>query len=216
MKETDLAAPVAAWLAARDLAVHHEVEFTTGRIDLVGWRKGLTVTVELKLSMGLGVVEQALEHQPFTTESWVATPRRRGWNGEKTVNRLGLGWLVVAPDLKSVRARQPALANLAVDVSALAKALHPEQCEGIVAGSNRGGHSTAFKRTVARVVPYVQARPDGVTCKQVCSDVETHWPSRKPDVLARSVQTSPELWTGIRIEGRGRYARLIPIAPGVF
>jgi len=77
-RETDLSAPVAAWLESRGLAVYAEVPDCGSTIDLVGWSetRDRLVCVELKLSLTAEVQRQAQANARLTPQTYVAVPTR--------------------------------------------------------------------------------------------------------------------------------------------
>lgn len=101
MAETDLYAPVKAWLEARGFEVKAEV----GAADVVAMKDGEEpVIIELKTSFSLVLLQQAVARQAVTDAVYVAVPRWKGRAGWKAFSgniglckRLGLGVLSVRP-----------------------------------------------------------------------------------------------------------------------
>lgn len=99
MAETDLYAPVKAWLEARGFEVKAEV----GAADVVAIKDGEEpVIIELKTSFSLVLLQQAVARQAVTDAVYVAVPRWKGRAGWKAFSgniglckRLGLGVLSV-------------------------------------------------------------------------------------------------------------------------
>ncbi len=99
MAETDLYAPIKAWLEARGFEVKAEV----GAADVVAVRAGdEPVIIELKTSFSLVLLQQAVARQAITDAVYVAVPRWKGRAGWKAFagniglcKRLGLGVLSV-------------------------------------------------------------------------------------------------------------------------
>ncbi len=87
MKETDLFPPVKTWLESHGYMVYSEV--TPNRIgaraDVVGITSILTTVVELKQSLSLDLIEQAIDWKPYAHYIYVAIPRRK--NGIKHLVR---------------------------------------------------------------------------------------------------------------------------------
>ena len=99
--ETDLYAPVKAWLEAQGYVVKGEV----GAADVVAHRQDDLVIIELKLGFSLVLLQQAVARQALTDTVYVAVPRWRGkagWRAFKgnlgLCRRLGLGVLSVRLD----------------------------------------------------------------------------------------------------------------------
>ncbi len=98
-KETDLYAPVKAWLES----LGYEVKAEIGAADVVAVREGEDpVIVELKTGFSLTLLQQAVARQSITDSVYVAVPRwngKAGWRAFKgnigLCRRLGLGVLSV-------------------------------------------------------------------------------------------------------------------------
>lgn len=104
--ETDLYAPVKAWLEAQGYLVKGEV----GAADVVAQRGGDLAIVELKLGFSLILLQQAVARQAVSECVYVAVPRWRGkagWRAFKgnigLCRRLGLGVLSVNFDTGAVQ-----------------------------------------------------------------------------------------------------------------
>jgi len=97
-RETELAAPVAAWLAAQGWTVRSEVE----RCDLVATRGDELVAVELKRRFETSLLVQAVQRQRAVDSVYVAVPRppnlrAAGFQGVlHLLRRLELGLLLVS------------------------------------------------------------------------------------------------------------------------
>jgi hypothetical protein len=102
--ETELYAPVAAFLAAQGYTVRGEV----AGCDVVAVREGAVVVVELKRSLTLALVAQAVRRMRITPSVYVAVPRpphkgtwmRRLRYELAVLKRLELGLLLVATEGK--------------------------------------------------------------------------------------------------------------------
>lgn len=99
ISETDLYAPVKAWLEA----LGYEVKAEVGAADVVALRAGADpVLVELKTGFSLTLLRQGVARQTMSDAVYVAVPRwhgRAGWKNFKgntgLCKRLGLGVLSV-------------------------------------------------------------------------------------------------------------------------
>lgn len=101
LAETDLYAPIKAWLEAQG----HSVKGEVGTADVVARRDGALLIVELKLGFSLVLLQQAVARQAVCDLVYVAVPRWRGkagWRAFKgnigLCRRLGLGVLSVQLD----------------------------------------------------------------------------------------------------------------------
>ena len=97
-RESDLSAPVKAWLEARGLTVKGEV----GAADLVAIGEGEPVIVELKLKFSLALYHQAIQRLTLSPLVFVAVKRPEGAAARRAIKdnaamcrRLGLGMLTV-------------------------------------------------------------------------------------------------------------------------
>lgn len=100
-KETDLYAPIRAFLEEAGYAVQAEVQ----DCDIAAVRDGELLIVELKRAFNLKLVYQAIERQALTEQVFVAIPRPKKGAREKAwrdmlrlLKRLELGLLTVALD----------------------------------------------------------------------------------------------------------------------
>ena len=100
-KETDLYAPIRAFLEEEGYQVQAEVK----HCDIAAVKDGQLVVVELKKTFSLKLVYQALERQSLTDQVFVAIPRPKKGQREKPwrdmlrlLKRLELGLLTVALD----------------------------------------------------------------------------------------------------------------------
>lgn len=100
-KETDLYAPIRAFLEEEGYQVQAEVK----HCDIAAVKDGQLVVVELKKAFNLKLVYQALERQSLTEQVFVAIPRPKKGQREKAwkdmlrlLKRLELGLLTVALD----------------------------------------------------------------------------------------------------------------------
>lgn len=100
-KETDLYAPIRAFLEEEGYQVQAEVK----RCDIAAVKQGQLVVVELKKAFNLKLVYQALERQSLTEQVYVAIPRPKKGQREKPwrdmlrlLKRLELGLMTVALD----------------------------------------------------------------------------------------------------------------------
>lgn len=105
--ETDLYAPVKAWLEG----LGYEVKAEVGAADVVALRDGeAPLIVELKTGFSLTLLQQAVARQAVTDTVYVAVPRwagKAGWRAFKgnigLCKRLGLGVLSVRLDIGVVQ-----------------------------------------------------------------------------------------------------------------
>jgi hypothetical protein len=104
MKESDLYLPLKHFLESQNYEVKGEVQ----DCDILAVRKGeIPVVVELKLSLNLNVVLQAVERLALTPKVYIGIPRRCGILKRrrrqiiKLHRMLGLGLVAIDPDLET-------------------------------------------------------------------------------------------------------------------
>ncbi len=104
MKESDLYLPLKRFLGSQGYEVKGEVQ----DCDVLAVRgEEIPVAVELKLSLNLNVILQAVERLSVTPKVYIGIPKRRRMLGRrrqqiiKLLKMLGLGLVVVDPDLET-------------------------------------------------------------------------------------------------------------------
>lgn len=193
LAETDLYAPVKAWLEA----LGYEVKAEVGAADVMACREGAEpVLVELKTGFSLTLLQQAVARQAVTDQVYVAVPRwqgKAGWRAFKgnigLCRRLGIGVLSVALkdgtvqahcDPGAFRPRRSKLRAARLMKEFRARAGDPN------AGGTRGQVMTAYKQDALRCVAYLAehgpskasdvARETGVgRARQIMADNHSGW-----------------------------------------
>lgn len=100
MKESDLFPPVKSWLEGNGFQVYSEVspQRMSTRADVAGITPLLTVVVELKQTLSLDLIEQAINWIPHANYVYVAIPRRKQevkWLVQNLLKQHGIGLLEV-------------------------------------------------------------------------------------------------------------------------
>ena len=105
-KETDMYAPIKKLLEAQGFIVRGEVK----NCDVVGLRNDELWIVEMKLTVNLTLIFQALERQKKTTNVFIAVPRKKNSREKNFVHlknllrKIGIGLITVALDSPLVHA----------------------------------------------------------------------------------------------------------------
>ncbi len=159
-KETDLYAPIRAFLEEEGYQVQAEVK----GCDVAAVKDGQLVIVELKKSFNLKLVYQALERQSLTEQVFVAIPRPKKGQREKAwkdmlrlLKRLELGLLTVALDspLRTVDVvLEPADSSAWKNRKKREKVqaeLENRQTDGNIGGMTRRKIMTAFREKSIRL-----------------------------------------------------------------
>jgi hypothetical protein len=107
LAETELYAPVCAYLQEQGYTVRGEVE----HCDIVAVREEELIVIELKTALNLPLIAQAVDRQKITDSVYVAVPRplnhRRWMSQTKSVQvvlkRLEIGLILVSPRSRTAR-----------------------------------------------------------------------------------------------------------------
>ena len=185
--EASIAVAVMDWLQAQGWDCYPEVMPARGgaRADIVGVRGKLVMICEVKTSMGLALLSQAIGWHGTAHFIYVATPaKKRGHERSRAEDHIikyyGLGSLSVLghdPDYgdrvnerRSPEYKRPGAFN----VERLRNCLCPEMKR--FDPGTKTGYSTPWNRTMDRAARYVEAHP-GCTINELARDVETHYAS---------------------------------------
>lgn len=177
--ETAVAAAVVAWLRSPQRGgvweVYQEVEAPGGRCDIVAVRDGTVWAIEVKVSLSLALLEQAVHWLPYAHQvSLVASFRRSkaAYQHRELLARLGLGLLAVPTPSSSYQygVYEPIkpTAQPADLVGMMLQQLRPQQRTN-TAGS-QGGFWTPYKESCTTLLQYVVQHP-GCSLKQAITDL---------------------------------------------
>jgi len=104
MKETDLYPPIKTFLEKKGFTVKGEVQ----DCDIVAVKEELTVVIELKTSINLTLILQAIERKTISDDIYIAVPntghllKKQYRQVIKLLKLLGVGLLLVEPSLTQV------------------------------------------------------------------------------------------------------------------
>lgn len=216
MRETDLFYPVKAWLEERGYDVYTEVEskYTGGRADIVAVAGPAVTVVEMKLTLSLDLIAQAVRWKPFVNYVFIAVPqsRHRKIHGYADIflRREGIGLLEVRDygHFTDVRARLEARFNRRVN-DHIRKSLVPQHKE-LPGGHAGGGYVTPYRITIDRVKQYLRSvkKNDGwVTIKDILDHCETHYAAPKPS-LSKALTSFENDWCETKKEGGKLWFRM--------
>mgnify|MGYP001281113076 CR=1 FL=1 len=211
MKETDLFQPIKEWLEERDYEVYTEVISTKagGRADVVGVSGPAVAVVEMKNSLTLEVVAQAIRWKLYSNYIYIAVPcnpKRRVSNYVcNLLIREGIGLLEVS------LSNQGRKANILVSSKCryyrrvddhIRNSLTPKH-QLLPGGHAGGGYITTYSKTIDRVKDFLQYGTHGewTTLDEILNHCETHWASPKPS-LAQSIRKFEMDWCETKKEGR--------------
>lgn len=218
VSEATLGAIVVAYLEKIGGDVYQEVECAGGVADIVA-RMGVEIwIVEVKTSLSLALIKQAMDRRRAAHRVYIAAPHtRREGEVAEICEELGIGLLDVAPARDYVQVAGYEFGEPAVRVVVdsrrwnvrpveLAAALRPEHKTHAKAGAvGAGGRWTPFRDTCRQLANIVHGEP-GISLKEAITKITHHYRS------SRSARTSLAHWLqrdkvpGVRLEN----ARLYP------
>lgn len=165
MRETELYAPIKAFLEAQG----YEVKAEVGAADVVACRDGdEPVVVELKTGFSLSLIHQAIARQALTDTVYIAAPRGKGRafygslkNMKKLCRRLGIGLITVR--------MKDALVEVHCDPGPFTPRKSKQRKERLLREFSRrdGDPNTGGSTRVGLVTAY---RQDAVKCAQFLAD----------------------------------------------
>jgi hypothetical protein len=218
-RETEVAAPVVAWLEGLGWDVYQEVS----GYDIVARVGPIVWIVEVKTSLSTKLCAQAFNRCRHAHYVSVAIPVTNGiddghrWATDRLEDR-GIGVLHVdlvsmAVDLVSMAVKQASRPSLhrRVDVSRLLSSLRPEHKTYLAAGSPCGGGWTPWKAMCLKILQRVAGAP-GITLKELlATDGRYHYTSEQSARSALSHWIRVGRIPGVECRRDGRSLRLYPV-----
>lgn len=193
-KESELAAQVVAYLERDKWDIYQEVHLDGKTADIVAVNPSKFVAViECKMMFGFDVLSQAFHWKDYAHFVFVAVPAsHRDWEVREfmrsVMKAFNFGWFEVSAD-RVVKMETAQTINRNANAGFFLENLKPEHKTHAKAGTNRGGHWTPFKDVAAAVATYVNAHPEGVSVKEICTHVpavSTYY--KKPNAARRNVR----------------------------
>lgn len=187
--EQQVAELVVAYLELLGADVYQEVEVSGGVADIVARVGAELWIVEVKTTLSLALVAQAMERRRLAHRVYIAAPRTRNQR-EVTplLAEIGVGFLEVSPGAEGVAVvgfgyGQPAVRELVESRRwntrpvALAQDLAPEHKTHARAGAvGAGGRWTPFRNTCEQLARAVRDVP-GITLKAAIDGLRHHYAS---------------------------------------
>lgn len=235
--ETEVAAPVVAWLQAAGWDVYQEVKAGDGRsCDIVATCGSLLWVVEAKVRLSTEVVEQARWWRQYAHYASVAVPYR-SWPGNAVINLAvgtwGIGVFGVHNTSVLYRPTDEGRAKLVTNcvnpplnrrgmATYLRKALCEEQRTYLAAGSPCGGGWSPYKATCDKLRKIVADHPgctlrEAIVGRKPTLDGDIGFPGITHHYHTDSTAIgSLKTWIqagkvpGVRLERDGRVLRLYP------
>lgn len=225
LQESDLFEPVKKWLEEREYEVFSEVEVpsASGRIDVVGKKKPAYCAVEMKTSLSLELVDQAVKRRQAFHYIYIAIPKRKKeipFFIERILMKEKIGILLIDVKYGNVSCCLPARFNrpiFSTKYSKLESILTEEHKTWLKGGSNGGGYVTPYKLTMERVKEYlygerykwasVHEGDEGWrSINNILDHCETHYGSPKSS-LSNALRKFEEEWCESMVIGRKLHYR---------
>lgn len=196
MKETDLFPPLKEWLENAGYEVFTEVQSGQGgnRADIVAVQKPIITIVEMKVTLSLDLIGQAVRWKPYANFIYVAVPRSksRHYNdyAQQLLEREGIGLL----EVDEAGRRGSHVANYIKPkfnrrISNQMRETLVAQHKDLPGGHSGGGYVTPYKLTIDRVKEFLGSwsieRSGGwATMAEILQHCETHYCSPKASLAA--------------------------------
>lgn len=235
MKETELFEPVKKWLEDGGHEVYSEVranKYGGRRADVVGVHGNIVTVVEMKVTLSLDLIEQAVLWKNHAHYIYVAVPHpKKGYLNDFAVRLLcqyGIGILTVNFDSRGLdgtpsvslypyRTMPKVHRNITSD---LRDSLTEYHKDGPPGGHQGGGYITAYRITMIHVKEYLdkelrfahrewgelKGRNGWRTTTEILEEVTTHYSSPKQS-LAKALHEFEQDWCESKIECRKLYFR---------
>lgn len=205
-RETDVAAPMVAWLREWQWDVWQEVEFGGCRADIVAVRHGRLMIVEAKAALTFDVIAQA-QRWPVHYRA-IVVPYGGGGEGRRLALQvcrdLRLG-VYLASRARDVREEIPPRLLRGADrmqaVRRYLKTLQHWPRDYAAAGSLSGTGWSSYRGTMDRVRAFIAAHP-GCTVKEIVGNVYHHYasPASATAAIPKWLQTV-EKWCRTEVVG---------------
>lgn len=205
--EQQVAEVVVAYLEAMGADVYQEVEVSGGVADIVARVRAETWIVEVKVTLRLTLLTQAMDRRRLAHRVVIATPYTRNSREVAPMcDELGLGlWevRVPAPDERWLTpdVREAVVPRrLTSHRVALAADLKPEHKTHARAGAaSAAGRWTPFRGTCEEVARIVREQP-GITVKAAVDAIEHHYRTNKSAVSSIAHWIERGKVDGVRLE----------------
>lgn len=195
MKETDLAKPIIDYLESFHWDVYQEVPCGSGVADILAVLDKRIWVVELKKSLSLQLLDQAIYRHYRVNYVSVGIPRPKTYNPEikgtavnHILNSYGIGVFMVGGRKGILKERSPILNRrpyFSENIEKILKSLHPKMKQN-KAGSRPGNNWTPWKEWKEDVERVVAKNP-GITPKEMVDKLKRIDPYRRPDNAMHAV-----------------------------
>lgn len=214
IKEVDLFEPTKKWLEDRGYTVYPEVEYKRGRADIVAINGGMTAVVELKTSLSIELIAQAVYWRDKANMSYVCVPMPQKDFHDYAITLLkreGIGLLYVDFNSYRVECKEHRYVEPTVDttiikgIRGVLSDLHLEL--GLQGGQSGGGYLTGYKATVMGVKKYLETQGKYVTIDDILKNCKTHYSNPKQS-LGKALREFETEWCESEVIGRKLHFRI--------
>lgn len=213
MKESDMYAPIKSWFEERGFIVYPEVECRSrgGRADLVVTSGPIVGVVEMKQSLSLDLIEQALRWRGYANYIWIAIPYQpKAYKKFVTMvlRDYGIGVLTVSKYRSVWTDKLPQFQRRALPD--LKDSLTEHHLTSEVKGGHRGGgYVTPYRITMNNVRSYLIKQGGWRSIKEILDYCETHYASPRAS-LAKALQQFEGDWCEVKKESGKLHFRCRP------
>ena len=214
MRESDLYGPVKIYLEEADFEVFTEVlpqasnipYFNHGRADIVAICRPVLAVVELKNTLSLDLIAQAVRWKGFANQVFVATPYpKMGYNrfALKLLKQEGIGLLAVQHEYVRMRL-SPRTDSRAITTW---KSILNDDYKELPGGHSGGGYLTIYKKMIRNIKEYLRIRKSQwVPIENILDSCHTHYAHPKQS-LASALIKIEHAWCESKKENGKLYFR---------
>lgn len=204
IKETDLYIPLKRFFNANGFEVYEEVSvpYCGGRVDLVANNFPAPIAIEMKTTLNMDLIEQAMDRKHVFPYVYIAIPLGKRRKVPRWVinhlrqNKIGLIFVSDSGHIHMAFAARYDKAPMRDRVE-WEKLLRPEHQGWVEAGTAGGGYVTPYKITMLGVKKFLQRKADWVSMNDILEHCETHYMTPKPS-LSRALLEFETGWVEAR------------------
>ncbi|MGE5703526.1 MAG: hypothetical protein ACM32O_13430 [Clostridia bacterium] len=197
MKETDLYEPIKQWMEERGFTAYPEVECRSGggRADIVVTSGAVTGVVEMKRTLSLELLDQALRWRGYANLIWIAIPHKQKKYKQVVTILLrdyGIGLLAISKTGRVWCIQNPRFSRRIV--AHLREALSEHHLNsGLKGGHSGGGYITPYRITMNSIRHYLMRAGGWRSIRDILDHCETHYASPRAS-LAKALQEFEASW----------------------
>lgn len=212
-KESDMFDPIKSYLERQGYEVYSEVVLPGGgRADIIGLDRHQTVCVEMKKSLSMDLIDQAIERKAYFAIVYLAIPERKGGLPrfiERIFREHGFGILHVLEDGDVYEKRKPLYRRPFSKKFESSRYLKPEHKVGVPGGTSGGGYVTDYGLMIRDVRRYLSRQADWVELGQVLQHCETRYANPRAG-LSKALRSFEKDWCEVKKINRRLHVRMRP------